>query len=324
MTNLLLFSIIIPNYNKAENIPALLSSIYNNYPYDDFEVFFMDDASTDSSKNEAQQFPVRFYSVETNVGPATLRNIAAKEARGEYLLFIDSDVIITSETLIHFRTLCLTKTFAAVSGLEVLPPVIDNWIGNYRTLQVQDLWGVYPTKEAVVEAWGTTFGAIRRDLFLNLGGFNESYTGADIEEHELASKISGELVILFAKQLTFRHTYVGTLDLMIKQFRRASQMVRLNHNVIFKNSIYGWRFKISHLLVVVALSGSFACLYDKRWIVSVIVALALKAASNYFLLDQALKIKGAVFAVYCFAISLIMSLCVIVGAFYGTFYRAQK
>ncbi len=324
MTNTFLFSIIIPNYNKAENLLALLSSIFDNYPFDDFEVFFMDDASTDSSVLEASRFPVRLYTSKIHLGPAALRNIAAKEASGEYLLLIDSDVIISPETLGNFRKLCLTRTFAALSGLEVLPPVIENWIGNFRTLQIQDQWGVYRKKETAVEAWGSTFGAIRRDLFLDIGGFNESYKGADVEDHELAARIHREQIILFAPQLTYRHSYSSAVDLMIKQFRRASQMVKLKQNVLFTHSFYGWRFKISHLLAVAAIAGSTACLFDLRWACFVLSVLTLRGAANYYLLSQAVKTKGCMFATYCFVTGLIISLCIVSGAVYGKLLWTRK
>jgi glycosyltransferase involved in cell wall biosynthesis len=317
----MLFSIIIANYNKADNIQALLSSIFDSYPYDDFELFFMDDASTDSSVNEANNFPARIYSSEKHIGPAALRNLAAKDAKGEFLLFVDSDVILPPASLENFRNLCLTQEFAAVLGLEVLPPVIDNWIGNFRTLQVQDNWGEYRTKQAAVEAWGTTFGAIRRDLFLKIGGFNESYKGADVEDHELAAKIEGGQTILFSPNMTYRHSYSGAFELMIKQFLRASQMMKIQRKALVKHSHYGLRFRVSHLLVAAAFAGSIACLFDLRWIYFVTTALVSRAVLNSYLLSQAIKVKGFVFAVYCFLMSLIMSLSIFAGAVYGKFRK---
>lgn len=324
MTHSLLFSIIIPNYNKADNISALLSSIYNDYPYNDFEVIFMDDASTDISVEEARCFPARIFVSESNLGPATLRNMAVKEASGEYLLFMDSDVILAPDTLVNFRNLCLTRKFDAVLGLEVLPPVIDNWIGNYRTLQIQDNWGEYRTKETTAEAWGTTFGAMRRNLFNNIGGFNESYKGADVEDHELAAHMHGKQVILVAPNLAYRHSYPSAIELMKKQFRRASQMVKFKKKVLFTHSLYGWRFKISHLLAVAVFAGSLASIFDYHLLYFVIAALFLRAGSSFYLLSEALKMKGFVFAVYCFAISLIMSLCIVTGALYGKLLWTKK
>lgn len=320
----MLFSIIIANYNKADNIPALLSSIYDNYPYDDFELLFMDDASTDLSVTEANRFPVRVYALEKHSGPAALRNIGAKISKGKYLLFIDSDVILPPSTLINFRNLSLTQKFAAVSGLEVLPPVIDNWIGNFRTLQIQDNWGECRIKQAAVEAWGTTFGAIKRDLFLNIGGFNESYKGADVEDHELAAKIEEGQTILFSPQLAYRHSYPGAFELMIKQFMRASQMVKIKSNVLIRHSHYGLRFKINHILVVAAFGGCVACLLDLRWILFVITLLLLRVCFNFYLLSQAFKVKGIVFTIYCFVMSLVMSLSILAGAVYGKLSWVKK
>lgn len=324
MNQSILFSIIIPNYNKADNIQALLSSVYSNYHFNDFEVFFMDDASTDSSVNEARLFPVKIYSMKSNVGPAALRNMAAKESRGEYLLFFDSDVILADNTLTHFRDIFLAGKVVAVSGLEVLPPVIDNWIGHFRTLQVQDQCGAFRTREAMVNGWGAVFGAIRRDVFMNIGGFDECYKGADIEDHVLAARLGGKHDVLFSPELRYRHSYPSAFGLFKKQFLRASQMVRVEKKVLTKHSFFGWRFRMSHLFVAVAFAGGFVCLFDSRWIYLAAVALMLKAGSNYFLLYQALKTKGLIFAAYCFMASLIMSLFVISGALFGAFCIGRR
>ena len=320
----MLFSIIIANYNKADNISALLSSIYDTYPHNDFEVFFMDDASSDASLDAARKFPVRLHAGNANIGPAALRNMAARNACGDFLLFIDSDVILPTGVLTNFRNLCLSRKFAAVYGLEVLPPVIDNWIGNFRTLQIQDQWGKYREQEAYVRSWGTTFGAIRRDLFYSIGGFNESYRGADVEDHELVARIDGKQIILYTPQLTYRHTYTGTSELMIKQFRRASSMVKIKQKYIVSNSFYGLRFALSHLFTVITVAGIAACFYDRRWTFAVICALLLKASFHRYLLYRALAMKGMAFAFYCYVANLLMSFCVISGGLYGTLSRIRK
>jgi glycosyltransferase involved in cell wall biosynthesis len=162
MNDQLLFSIIIANYNKGDNIRSLMESIFVDGPPDDFEVLFMDDASTDQSVTVAKEFPVIASRGEFRAGPARLRNLAAREARGEYLLFVDSDVILPAGTLQRFRELCRAGGFGAVSGLEVLPPVIDNWIGWFRTLQIQDYFGRYREVEGPLDAWGSTLGGVRR------------------------------------------------------------------------------------------------------------------------------------------------------------------
>jgi glycosyltransferase involved in cell wall biosynthesis len=324
MSDSILFSIIIANFNKAPNIRALLASIYDNYPYADFEVFFMDDASTDSSVAEAERFPVRLHAGKAKAGPATLRNLAAREARGEYLLFIDSDAILLPQTLTNFRELCRSRRFGAVCGLEVLPPVVDNWIGTFRTLQIQDCWGKYRAKESRLDAWGATCGAVRADVFHRIGGFKESYKGADVEDHELAVRVRGVDSLLFAPQLTYRHTYSSALKLLMKQFLRASQLVQFERRELSEHSFYDWRFKISHILSAVIVMGLFAGIMDRVWIYFAILALVTKMAIHRHLLTQSLRAKGPAFALYGVVVSLVMSMFVLTGAVYGKLCQAQR
>jgi glycosyltransferase involved in cell wall biosynthesis len=320
----LLFSIIIANYNKAENIPALLSSIFGNYQFEDFEVIFLDDLSTDGSVQEAGRFPVQLHASEEHAGPAALRNIGARRARGEYLLFMDSDVILLPETLQLFREICLTGDCAALVGMEELPPVVDNWVGYFRTLQIQDFWGEHRGKQAFLNVWGATFGAVRKDLFLKYGGFNESFKGADVEDYELGNKIMTESEILFVPRLAYRHTYRSLPELLVKQFKRAAQIMNLDADGSGKHSYYGVYFKFAHVLSGMVLLSIAASLWDHDWLYLAVPLLILKIAIHKHLLLQAFRLKGPLFLAYCFSSALMTSLFVISGAFYGKLARGAR
>lgn len=318
MSDQILFSIIIANFNKGDNIHSLLASIYADGPGDDFEVFFMDDASIDDSVAAAEKFPVLIRRGETRLGPARLRNLAAREARGEYLLFVDSDVILPYGTLHRFRELCRAGDFGAVSGLEVLPPVINNWIGWFRTLQVQDYFDEYRLKEGHLDAWGSTLGGVRREIFFRAGGFNEAYRGADVEDHALAVKLRGLGSMIFSPQMTYRHSYPCTIELIRKQFRRAFQMIQLEQGTVIKSSLlYHWRFKAGHILsvavVAVGISTPFAS--GLGYVLAGLCLLKLWLGSHLFL--RALQVKGPLFMVYTFCMSLIMGVSIVCGAIYG-------
>lgn len=318
MTDNVLFSIIIANYNKGDNICSLLTSIYDSPAGDDFELLFMDDASTDASVELAERFPVKIYRGAVQAGPATLRNRGAKEARGEYLLFIDSDVILPCGTIPHFRELCLAGGFGAVSGLEVLPPVIDNWIGWFRTLQVQDYFGEYRHAEGPLDAWGSTLGGVRRELFFRAGGFNESYRGADVEDHELAVKMKGLEPMIFSPHMTYRHSYPDTCDLILKQFRRAYQMVQLDEGTVLQNSLlFRWRFKGGHILSAAIVAAGVAALFNPVFVYPLVLFFLLKIVLNRYLFGQAFRVKGLLFMVYAVGMSLVMGISIVSGALYG-------
>lgn len=83
------FSIIIPVYNVEEYIERTLKSVFNQSEKD-FEVILVNDGSTDKSIEIAKNFDVKVINIKhSSVSEA--RNVGAKEAKGEYLVFLDSD-----------------------------------------------------------------------------------------------------------------------------------------------------------------------------------------------------------------------------------------
>lgn len=99
-------SIIIPMYNVEKYIAGCLDSILEQ-TLKNFEVILVDDCSTDNSRSIAENYltkfdnnQFKFIALEKNHGnPATPRNIALQFARGEYILFVDSDDAITPTAL---------------------------------------------------------------------------------------------------------------------------------------------------------------------------------------------------------------------------------
>ncbi|MBE6488427.1 MAG: glycosyltransferase family 2 protein [Methanosphaera stadtmanae] len=95
-------SVIIPVYNSADYLCECLDSLISQ-TFNDFEVICIDDGSTDKSKEILEEYSnkdIRFnvFSQE-NSGPAVARNNAIDKAIGEYILFLDSDDWLKSDTL---------------------------------------------------------------------------------------------------------------------------------------------------------------------------------------------------------------------------------
>lgn len=86
-----MLSIIVPSYNRKSEIPALLASLVMQTSHH-FEVIIVDDCSKAPVEViEKYPFSVKVIRNQTNQGAAQSRNIGAKEARGEWLLFLDDD-----------------------------------------------------------------------------------------------------------------------------------------------------------------------------------------------------------------------------------------
>lgn len=83
------FSIVIPVYNVDKYIGRCLDSIFNQ-TYKDYEVIVVDDGSDDDSKKIVKKYDVKIINSK-HQGVSESRNIGAKKANGEYLIFLDSD-----------------------------------------------------------------------------------------------------------------------------------------------------------------------------------------------------------------------------------------
>ena len=86
-----MFSIIVPSYNRKDEIPALLENLRQQTVHN-FEVVIVDDCSKEAVEvSQAYPFPVRVIRNETNQGAAESRNIGARYAQRDWLLFLDDD-----------------------------------------------------------------------------------------------------------------------------------------------------------------------------------------------------------------------------------------
>lgn len=97
-------SIVVPIYNSAKYVEKLINSLILQ-EYINFEVIFIDDCSTDNSKEiveillKTSNITYKYSILKKNSGPGIARNAALKLMEGDYVLFIDSDDWIAKDTL---------------------------------------------------------------------------------------------------------------------------------------------------------------------------------------------------------------------------------
>ena len=98
----MLFSLIIPVYNRPDEVDELLESLSQSTYNDIFEIVLIEDGSTLASKDVASKYGDRLdisYYFKENSGPGDSRNYGMKKARGDYFIIFDSDCIIPKEYL---------------------------------------------------------------------------------------------------------------------------------------------------------------------------------------------------------------------------------
>ena len=163
-------SIIIPTLNSARYIDYCMCSIFNQ-TFRDFEVIVVDGGSVDDTLNHLSRYPVRI--IKTRPGRSWQKNIGAYNARGRYLYFLDSDFYAESRVVEECVDKCREGYDAVVIGL--LP-----WIGRGFFNRIL-LWHKIYTSRCSAKI-AARF--MRREVFLSIGGFNNSlYFNEDLDLH---------------------------------------------------------------------------------------------------------------------------------------------
>jgi glycosyltransferase involved in cell wall biosynthesis len=179
-------SVIIPVHNGGENFRQCLSSLANAAPFP-YEVIVVADGDTDGSWRLAQEFGAKVIRVPIAGGPAKARNLGAKAAGGDILFFVDADVAIRPDTIGQVAiTFQQEPELVALIGSYDDAPGTSNFLSQYR-----NLFHHYTHQTARQEAstfWGAC-GAVRRDIFLAIGGFDESYRLPCVEDIELGYRL---------------------------------------------------------------------------------------------------------------------------------------
>jgi glycosyltransferase involved in cell wall biosynthesis len=193
------------------------------------EVIVVDDCSTGPSTTElARQQGARTIRTARNSGPSAARNLAAKEAVGDILWFVDADVIANKDGPERIRRALADPTIVAVFGSYDDAPPAPGFAAQYKNLTHH-----YYHQRARREA--STFwagcGAVRRLLFLDLDGFDvERYQRPSIEDIELAYRIrAGGGRIMLDPEFHGTHLKTWTIPEVIRVdlFRRAIPWARL-------------------------------------------------------------------------------------------------
>lgn len=201
--NQIQLSILIPVYRGGTHFSQCLSSVIAENR-EGVEILIVVDGCGDESWREAEHHDVRILKLESNCGPATARNYGASQARGGILFFVDADVTIPKGTIDQIlRSFEQHPEIDALIGSYDDQPAASNFVSQYKHLL--NYYVHQTAREEASTFWGAC-GAIRRDLFLRIGGFNECYGLPSIEDIELGYRLrqSGGRIRLL-KSLQVKH-----------------------------------------------------------------------------------------------------------------------
>lgn len=137
------FSIIIPVYNVKDYLEECVNSVLNQ-TYHNYEIILIDDGSTDGSETICDNFFKTNLNIKVihkkNEGPAIARNIGLKEAKGNYIIFLDSDDILINNAIEKCNNLILKDDSDVFLGqnFKILFPggTMENRVTNTKISEV--------------------------------------------------------------------------------------------------------------------------------------------------------------------------------------------
>lgn len=186
------FSIVIPTYNRAEQLRRALNSIANQ-TYRDFEVIVCDDGSKDNTEQVvasfANQFPITYLWDKNWGGPARPRNRGIREAKGEWICFLDSDDWWYSKKLETVK-----KDLDAYDA-DVVYHDLDIYTlkGKLFWKKVRGKRFKKPVHVALLKNGGglaNSSTVVRKEIINQVGGLSENKSLIAAEDYDLWLKIS--------------------------------------------------------------------------------------------------------------------------------------
>jgi glycosyltransferase involved in cell wall biosynthesis len=181
------FSIIIPVYNRPQEIEELLESLVKQDFKDDFEVLVIEDGSQDSSEKIVDKYKSSLdlqYFYKDNSGAGASRNFGMQRATGNYFIILDSDVIVPPQYLLEVQKALQEKYTDAFGGPDAAHQSFTSLQKaiNYSMTSVLTTGGIRGKKKGVGKFQPRSFNlGLSQIAFSKTQGFSKMKTGEDID-----------------------------------------------------------------------------------------------------------------------------------------------
>ena len=180
------YSFIIPVYNRPDEVDELLQSLLGQN-FSNFDITIVEDGSTNTCQAVVEKYADRLplhYVAQPNSGPSGARNNGAAHAKGDYLIFLDSDVIVPDGYLTAVDKAVIERGLQCFGGPDASHPSftpIQKAISHSMT-SVLTTGGIRGKKENMDKFYPRSFNmGISREAFQKVGGFSDMRFGEDVD-----------------------------------------------------------------------------------------------------------------------------------------------
>lgn len=288
-----MFSIIVPSYNRKDEIPALLESLTKQTSYN-FDVVIVDDCSKEPVEvTQAYPFAVKVIRNETNQGAAESRNIGARYAQQAWLLFLDDD-----DRFAPNKCEILAETIAVHQDINfVYHPAKCEMVNEGFSYVTNPIEPQEISVERILLAnkiGGMPMIGVKKDLFLKIGGLSTALRS--LEDYDFLLKLLQEPSFKPYKinapltHCTF-HTKRSSVSTDTTNTQKAIEYIR-QHYVKTEAQARNFNINASYILAyphIMNLSRKAACYYFeifkltksiKQLVIALVVLISPKLAIN--------------------------------------------
>jgi glycosyltransferase involved in cell wall biosynthesis len=304
------FSFIVPFHSGLTPLAQCLDALVPRPA--DSELIIAADGAVDDCRPLAALHHARVVAVPGPSGPAVARNNAAAEAVGDVLVFVDADVAVSREGLMRLSQIFAGQPqTAAVFGAYDEAPADPGFMSQYKNLSHSYIHHTSTTK---ARTFWAGFGAVRRDAFHKVGGFDERFDRPSVEDIDFGYRLSAAgYELRLDPALSASHLKRWTIGSAIASDVRDrgipwTQLI-WRYGALSNDLNLRTEYRLSIVLVYLALVALLLAPFDGRFLISVPILIVGLTALNHHYYWFFYQKRGAWFAIRVWALRIVQDLC---------------
>ena len=216
-------ALVVPAHNGFDELACCMAAISESSRQAD-ELILVDDGSKPNTlQGLSKKYNFKYIAVTDGPrGPGHARNIGVKQCSADIVLFIDSDVVVAVDTVENVeQEFSQPHHIDALFGSYDTTPSVKTVVSQYKNLLH---YFVHQNGHSEAKTFWAGCGAVRRDVFESVGGFNEAFQKPSIEDIDFGLRMSDAgFKIKLCPEIQVKHLKHWTLASVIKTdiFSRA-------------------------------------------------------------------------------------------------------